>query len=135
MSETPRTWTLIRGLREHETVVLRADGALLRDEEIVEVIEKAPVDAEIEQLSRERDDLYSQVVGSGILASDADEAEREAAETIRCLRGDLDEALDELQDALTYVPEYFIEKWDMLAVLRKHGRVKSADEQRPDPKL
>jgi hypothetical protein len=74
--ETPRTWTLIRGLHPEQTVVFRASGALLRDEEIVDVIEKAPVDAEIERLTRERDDLYSQVVGAGILASDADEAVR-----------------------------------------------------------
>ncbi len=38
---------------------------------------------------------------------------------------DHDELLDALQEALAYVPEFFIEKHDMLVPLRRHGRVES----------
>jgi hypothetical protein len=33
-----------------------------------------------------------------------------------------EELLDALEESLSYVSEYFVEKHDMLAPLRKHGR-------------
>lgn len=47
--------------------------------------------------------------------------------TIYCST-ELQEALDVLAEALEYVPDYFREKWDMDALLRKHGRLTEGEQ-------
>jgi putative cell wall-binding protein len=57
-------------------------------------------------------------------------AHQRSEEARRALEAQREEMLDALTEALEYVPTYFREKWDMDALLRRHGRLARAELDR-----